>query len=249
MVGCKFEIVVPWSSNGGVVTTVQFFSIHGQSGNSTQPFSIDWLHLHTKNPSWLTFPSKSIPRLLLMPLPSPLRCNTSFHGCMSLASTCQEVSLIFPLLVTYTYLCISAPKAPSTSSGSNICAIATSNPDGRMLFACGACSQHNTVNIAKETFYVVMAGTNIGIFRDSVSWFFLYPHEEWLRNWSFLCTCWLFCHWHQMFCTQEIFDAWGCIRCPSRCTRPRCCQIAAEGLRGQGVLLALYSYVWYPLSC
>jgi hypothetical protein len=91
---------------------------------------------------------------------------------------CQEVSLIFPLLVTYTYLRISAPEAPSTSSGGNVCATVTSDPDGGMLFACGACSQHNTVNIAKETFYIVMASTSIGVFKDSVSCFFCVPMKN-----------------------------------------------------------------------
>jgi hypothetical protein len=41
-----------------------------------------------------------------------------------------------------------------------------------MSFACGACSEPNLVHIAKETFYVVTAGTSIGIFRDPVSFSF-----------------------------------------------------------------------------
>jgi hypothetical protein len=38
-----------------------------------------------------------------------------------------------------------------------------------MSFACGSCSEYNIVNVAKGTWYVVTAGTSVGVFRDSVS--------------------------------------------------------------------------------
>jgi hypothetical protein len=53
-----------------------------------------------------------------------------------------------------------------------------------MCFACGACSQYNAVNVAKDTFYVITAGTSVGVFRNAVSslTISLYPHNEWLMN-------------------------------------------------------------------
>ncbi|KAF8239990.1 hypothetical protein L208DRAFT_1374453 [Tricholoma matsutake] len=57
-----------------------------------------------------------------------------------------------------------APNTPNC--GSHVSAISTSNPEGIMSFACGTCSKPNLVHITKEMYYVVMAGTSIGIFRD-----------------------------------------------------------------------------------
>ena len=66
---------------------------------------------------------------------------------------------------------IIVPDTPNC--GSHVSVIATSDSDGAMTFACGACSEPNLVHITKETYYVVMAGTSIVIFRDPVSFFFI----------------------------------------------------------------------------
>ena len=48
------------------------------------------------------------------------------------------------------------------------------NDNGTISFACGACLEYNTVNLATETFYIVTARMSVDVFHDSVSFLILY---------------------------------------------------------------------------
>ena len=77
----------------------------------------------------------------------------------------------------------SGPSSSGTTAG--LVSATATNEDGTMTFACGGCTQYNTVNMAKNIFYVVTAGTSVGIFKDSVSSFTIstvYPRNRWLMN-------------------------------------------------------------------
>jgi hypothetical protein len=102
---------------------------------------------------------------------------------------------------------------PSGPSGSGITAglISTTatNEDGTITFTCSGCAQYNTVNVAKDIFYVVTAGTSVGIFKDSVSSFTIstvYPHNGWLMNLLSPGTHRLFCHGREVLGPKKILQ-------------------------------------------
>jgi hypothetical protein len=104
-----------------------------------------------------------------------------------------------------------------------------------MMFACGGCAQYNTFNVPKDVFYVVTAGTSVGIFKDSVSSFTIstvYPHNGWLMNLLSPGACRFFRHRREVLRPKKVLQPGVGTWCFSLCVEPRNRQVADEGLRG-----------------